>query len=86
MSGHGSWAAWQLDAVTWGWIFWLGWFVALETYALWNGDGDALTNHLRPVFLSFPVVWWIAAGLWLWLGVHLLAPALERGLLDLVRG
>jgi len=31
------------------------------------------------------VTWWMGVGLWLWVGVHLLAPAWESPLLDLMR-
>lgn len=81
-----SWGAWQLDPITWGWIGWLAFAAGLETVALRWYPGQELTAHLRPVFLAYPVTWWLAFGAWLWIGVHLLAPAVERGLLNLVRG
>jgi len=81
-----DWSAWSLDIWTKGWIAWLVFFVVWETLALRAGDGQELTQHLRPIFLSVPVVWWIAFGLWLWVGIHLLAPALEQSLLRIVRG
>ncbi len=79
-----SWAAWEWDSVTAGWALWVLWFVLLESYSLKFERGQELTAHLRPLFLSFPVLWWAFFGLWLWIGVHLLAPALELALLDRV--
>lgn len=79
-----SWRAWELDAVTWGWIAWLVWFLALESYALYARTGNELTEHLRPVFLTHSLTWFVALGLWLWIGVHLLAPRLEAWILDVV--
>ncbi len=79
-----SWDAWRLDVYTWCWIVWLLAFVVLETWSL--RSGNELTAHLRPLFLSVPVVWWMAFGLWGWIGIHLLAPAWERALLQMVRG
>jgi hypothetical protein len=81
-----SWSAWKLDPLTWAWIVWVLAFVVLETVALWKFRGDELTAHLRPLFLSTPITWYLAFGLWLWLGVHFLAPRIERELLLLLRG
>lgn len=81
-----SWQAWKLDGWTWAWIFWMVWFVGVETAALITGSKNELTEHLRPIFLSQPVVWFIAVGLWVWLGVHLLAPPLEAWLARMVGG
>ena len=81
-----DWSVWQLDVWTKGWIAWILFFIVWETLTLRAGTGQELTQHLRPIFLSVPVVWWIAVGLWLWAGVHLLAPALESALLRIVRG
>lgn len=68
-----SWKAWQLDAVTWGWIVWLAWFAVLETHALIvDAKHDALTAHLRPLFIEHPLTWFLAVGLWAWLGWHFL--------------
>jgi len=82
--GFVSFVAWRLDVQTWGWIVWMLFFLAWETYTLRWHPGQELTAHARAVFLSFPVVWWVAFGLWLWFGVHMLAPAWERGLLDAI--
>lgn len=81
-----SWAAWERDLWTWAWIVWIAAFVVLETWTLWRHPGQELTAHLRPLMLSHPLTWWLALGLWLWLGVHFLAPAWERRLLDIVTG
>jgi len=79
------WRAWQLDVGTWAVIVWLGWFTVWEAWALARGSYlDTFTAHLRPVFLTAPVTWWIALGLWGWIGVHMLAPDLERWLIDAV--
>lgn len=73
---YASWRAWRLDAVTWAWIVWIAYFVVLETYALLNdARHDALTAHLRPLFIEHPLTWFLAAGLWLWLGFHFLVEA-----------
>lgn len=76
---------WELDAITWGWIAWFAWFLALETYALYARTGQELTEHLRPLFLTHSLVWFTAVGLWLWIGVHLLAPRLETWILEVLR-
>jgi hypothetical protein len=81
-----NWSVWELDGWTTGWLVWILFFVVWETLSLRAGTGQELTQHLRPVFLSAPVVWWVFFGLWLWIGVHLLAPAIEDGLLRIVRG
>ena len=82
----GSWDAWRLDHLTWGWIAWVVFFLVWETYALVRHPGEELTAHLRPLFLNAPITWYLAFGLWLWLGVHFLAPRIERELLLLLRG
>lgn len=78
---YANWSAWRLDHLTWGWILWVLFFVVWETYALKWHPGEELTAHLRPLFLSAPVIWWFTLGLWLWVGIHLLAPAWEASLL-----
>lgn len=77
MSRIWSWDVWSLDHETWGWIIFLLYFAAWETYTGVIGTGNMLTDHLRPVFLSAPPTYFLAVGLWLWLGVHFLAPTLE---------
>lgn len=81
-----SWEAWRLDGWTWAWILWLAWFAAIETAALATGSRNELTEHLRPLFLSQPVTWFLAFGLWLWIGVHLLAPTVEAAIRRTVGG
>lgn len=79
-----GWSAWRLDPPTWAWIVWIAWFIGWETYGLAAGYEDTLTAHLRPLWLAQPLTWWLALGLWLWLGCHMLLPAGEAWLLDLV--
>lgn len=75
-------SAWALDAPTWGWIFWLGWFLALESWALATAQPvHTLTFHLHPLFLTQPITWFLGVGLWLWIGVHIFAPAVEQWLI-----
>lgn len=78
------WRAWAWDLFTGAWTVMLVWFAAWEAAALAVGYRHTFTAHLRPVFLAFPVTWWLALGLWLWAGVHLLAPSVEQWLLDTV--
>lgn len=80
----GPWRAWDLDWLTWSWIVWIVAFVVLESVALVQGQGEELTAHLRPVFLTHPLLWFMAAGAWLWLGVHFLWPAGEKLLARIV--
>ena len=76
--GQVDWSAWRLDHLTWGWIAWIAFFVVWETYTILWHPGEELTAHLRPVFLTHPLLWFLAFGLWVWLGVHFLWPAGER--------
>lgn len=75
-----SWESWAWDIPTLGWAAWALFFAVWETYTGINHEGQMLTDHLRPVFLNSPPVWFLAFGLWAWLGVHLLAPTLETWL------
>lgn len=79
-----AWEAWRLDHLTWGWIAWIAFFVAWETYALIWHRGEELTAHLRPLWLEHPLTWCLALGLWLWIGLHFLAPSWEVGLVEMV--
>jgi hypothetical protein len=81
-----AWSAWDLDHLTWGWIAWIVFFVGWETYSLVVHPGQELTAHLRPLFNAAPVTWFLAFGLWLWIGIHFLSPALEHEILKLLRG
>lgn len=80
-----SWSAWHLDPPTWAWIVWIAWFFLVETWALITpAPLDTLTAHLRPLFVSHPLTWYLALGLWLWIGQHFLvegvfAPATGTG-------
>ena len=71
-----SWSAWRLDTFTWGWIAWLLFFLVWETLGIINSSEHTLTEHLRPLFISQSLTWFLASGLWLWLGYHFL---LEEG-------
>lgn len=81
---YADWNSWGWDHTTAGWLVWISYFIVWEAYTGFLRDGEMLTDHLRPLFLSAPVLWWLTLGLWLWLGIHFLAPAWERSLLDLV--
>jgi len=81
MSKFWTWASWDLDWQTWGWISWLVFFPVWEALTGLTPN-EQLTHHLRPLLLTAPVVWFLMLGLWLWLGIHMLAPALEAWLLD----
>lgn len=72
-----DWTPWDWDIWTAGWTVWAVFFFVWEVASRWFGGKEMLTDHLRPVFLSAPVVWFIFLGIWLWLGIHLLAPTLE---------
>ena len=60
------------------WIVWAGAFIVLETAAIMMGYRYTLTAHLRPVTLSWPIIWFVMLGVWLWLGVHFLVPVVEQ--------
>lgn len=79
----GGWGTWNWDAATAAWTIWLLWFVVWESWAILSGQlHHTLTWHLRPPLLSHPLLWFLALGAWLWLGVHFLAPRIES---DIVR-
>lgn len=70
------WTSWSWDWFTAGWAFWLLFFAVWETLGLMdNPQTDPLTAHLRPVFLNSPLTWFLALGLWLWVGYHFLIEA-----------
>lgn len=80
------WRAWAIDAHTIAWIGMLTWFAVWEGIALSHHEYlDTFTAHLRPIFISWPITWWMAIGLYVWMGVHLLVPSLETWLAELVR-
>lgn len=74
-----SWEAWRLDPPTWAWIVWGLWFLGWETYGVVAGYEDTLTAHLRPVFTTHDLVYFLAVALWLWLGWHVLVDGLWIG-------
>lgn len=80
------WSAWGWDGFTAAWVVWLVAFFVIEIAALWMRPGQELTAHLRPLFLTHPLAWFVTFGLWLWLGFHFLAPSLEKRILELVTG
>lgn len=61
----------KLDAkYTIGWVIWVAGFAVLEGLALANRQaGDTLSEHVWAL-LDVPVLWWIAAGAFVWLGGH----------------
>lgn len=65
-----TWRTWDWDITTILWALWFAYFIALETLTLLTGSNEELTEHLRPVFLSAPITWFIGVGIWLWLGFH----------------
>lgn len=74
-----TWAAWGRDPFTWLWVFWIAFFVALETVTLIWFRGQELTAHIRPVFQAggaLSPAWYLGLGLWIWLGVHFLVDGL----------
>lgn len=76
MSG---WTAWRPDFFTWAWVAWIAAFAVLETWALWQGRGQELTAHLRPLFQgggALSPLWFIGLGVWIWLGLHFLVDGL----------
>ena len=80
-----DWSSWEWSIATAGWLFWIAFFIFWETYTGLYHRGEMLTDHLRPLFLSFPVLWWVTLGAALWAIVHLWFPALESVLFDMVR-
>lgn len=86
MSRYRDWMPWDWDVWTIGWVAWMAFFFLWEVASRRWGGKEMLTDHLRPVFLSEPLVWFIAFGLWLWIGVHLLVPTLESWIVRAARG
>lgn len=66
-----NWWAWNWDWMTASWVIWMIVFFVLETIAL-KGNGQTLTQHLRPLFINHPLTWFLLFGIWLWLGYHFL--------------
>ena len=61
----------------------LAFFVG-EMLSRMYGGNEMATDHLRPLFHAAPVTWWIAFGIWIWLGFHFLWPAGEAWLFRVV--
>lgn len=80
-----SWNTWDIDHETVGWIIFIIYFAVWEAYTASRPGQEMLTDHLRPVFHAAPVTWFIVFGLWLWLGIHFLSPALEQWLSQVVK-
>lgn len=72
-----NWSAWKFDPWTIAWSLWILFFFVLETWTLVNRSHNELTAHLRPVIQFAPPVWFIALGLWLWLGLHFLVQGMD---------
>lgn len=86
-----DWAVWQLDVPTLIWLVWIVAFFVMEwlTSGASPIDGwrdNMLTDHLRPLILSAPIIWFVVAGLLAWLPVHFLAPRLEAMILRFLGG
>lgn len=81
-----SWRTWDLDLWTLGWIFFIVFFFVWEYLSSTYGGQEMLTDHLRPMFHAAPVTWYMAVGLWLWMGPHFLFPELEQFIANTVRG
>lgn len=56
----------------------MAFFFIWEALSRIYGGQEMLTDHLRPIFHAAPVTWYLAFGLWLWVGPHFLFPAFER--------
>jgi len=85
MSTWEAWTTWDTPTILW--LGWIVWFFALESWAIFTGlPQHTLTWHLRPFLLNHPLTWFMAFGLWLWLGIHFLAPSLEQWILRAVVG
>lgn len=70
-----SWSTWDFD---WYTVFVLLWFLQFAVIEfIGRNNNEMVTDHLRPIFHAAPITWWIALGVWLWLGPHMLFPALE---------
>ena len=80
-----AWRAWSFDGPTVAWTVWIVYFLVLEAWAVVTTQPQhTLTHHLRPLFTEHPLTWFLALGLWLWIGVHFLAPPVERWIVDAV--
>lgn len=80
-----SWSSWEIDIWTIGWLAFMVFFFVWEFLAIAHDARHTLTFHLRPVFHSAPVTWYIGVGIWLWMGPHFFFPGLEQRFFDLVR-
>lgn len=81
------WRAWEWDWPTAAFLAWFVWFLVWETWAIVSDHPEhTWTWHLRPFIVSHPLVWFLGAALWLWIGLHFLLPALERLLRWWIRG
>lgn len=81
-----SWEVWELNHVTIGWIVLIVAFFVWEGYSIVVHPGSELTWHLRPVFASYPLTWWLGFALWAWLGIHFLAWRWEQRMLEFLVG
>lgn len=70
--------SWDFDWQTWGWVGFILYFAVWEAVTAWAGPDEMLTDHLRDVFHSAPITWYVAFGIWLWMGPHFLWPGLEK--------
>lgn len=77
-----DWAVWRFDLPTLWVYFWMFQFVAIEYLTsqvspVEDWQGQMVTDHWRVVLGSAPLLWFVGFGVWVWLGIHLLAPTLE---------
>jgi hypothetical protein len=84
-----DWTAWAWDGPTIFWVAWIAVFFVGEYFTsgvspIPSWRDNMLTDHLRPVFLSAPITWFITLGLVVWLIFHFLIPSLEEGILRMV--
>lgn len=57
------------------WIVWLLIGSAWEVKALKDKKkGDTLTESIRPIIGSHPIIWFVGAGLFVWTGLHFFGP------------
>lgn len=78
MSRYFDWSSWELDWLTVWILVWMIQFALIEWFGARNHN--MVTDHLRPIFHAAPITWWVALGVWLWLGPHMLWPAAEEAL------
>ncbi len=79
-----NWSAWDFDWLTIWIVLWIVQFALIEWFGA--GKGEMVTDHLRPIFHAAPLTWWIAFGVWMWLGPHMLWPSAESHIAKVMGG